>query len=377
MKNDGVYYGNKPDALRSRDVKGKGKGNDNDDVLKSIGSFVGEASHHPDTGQKRTRTSSQDIQNLTEGQNHPDAITRTYELRIGALDTIMFEDWHKEQEVRNYNLNAILHDHDTSMQGISNAELQQGTSIYFHQEFINNEVQQELEQRATSHQAYKTATDAAKTNSAASVASENYRRRVFNQETAVIQQSINQVDKIVDAGIKQWHHAGGAIGGTPIADGGDQRYQPNEITQQAYDISMHELTDRLSKLQMMMLRLENERKTRSDIEQNILSFKRKEYSKGISMITKEQLRQHNFGQKFISMYQQQDIRVEKAAMYPQERAAVSKQTNLRLEQEFQRRKTFDDQFSREYNELLDIIHRDTFGQSRADMPQNKKRKFEQ
>jgi hypothetical protein len=79
------------------------------------------------------------------------------------------------------------------------------------------------------------------------------------------------------------------------------------------------------------------------------------------------------------MYQQQNIRVENAAMYPQERAAVTKQTNLRIEQEFQRRRTFDDQFNREYNALLDTIHRDMAAQipQSSDMSPNKKRKYTQ
>jgi hypothetical protein len=118
------------------------------------------------------------------------------------------------------------------------AAFKQDASINSSEQIISHKVQEELERRAS-----------------------------FDRETIMIHQKTKELDNRMDSIIEQWHSAGGAVGETPISHSLDRKYRPNEMTQEAYDISMDELGSRLSSLDAWRRRIIIEQRRRDEFDQ--------------------------------------------------------------------------------------------------------------
>jgi hypothetical protein len=307
-------------------------------------------SRYPQTSEKRSVQPG-------DGQSKPEVnrLSQSYEQRVFALDEIMTRKSNEEQQTRTRNYEAILRAHENSIQQISSAKFKQDISINSNVQIIGHEFDKELARREYFHKIYTKALDDTKKYVATHINREAARRGVFNHETSIIQQNMKKRDATIDTTIGQWHEAGGAVGGTPISHNFDQRYRPNEMTRQAYNMSMNDLPTRLSNLQVMIQRLENEKQTRNEFNHNIRQFEHKAYSEVTNMMKSEQQRKQSFDQNILSIHQRQEDSRKMVTMYQRERAEVSERTNALLKQEQVRKQIFDNQFNRKYTEQLNII----------------------
>jgi hypothetical protein len=276
------------EAARRRDVtsKGKGKVKDNDNVLQSFGSFAGKASRNPEDITVRVMHQSELGRRHQDKQRKPevDQSSQSYDPRVSRLDQYMHGKWKQEELARRENHKTIFRHHENGPQ------------------------------RSTHEKAFGDV----KKYAATDINLENARRNAFGHKVTKIEQDMKQRDSKSNAIIEQWHQAGGAVGGTPIADSSSRGlYRPNETTREAYDMSIAGLTKRLSDLKTMARHIEIEQQTRD-----------------------------NFDQKILNMYKQQ-VKV-----------VASKETNQLLKTEQTRRQRFNNQFEINYVERLDTILKD-------------------